>query len=474
MGMRSGVSFVCSKEGTTAKECDVGLGLRMQDKESCGVISSPSSSSSSSTSCCCSGGGFDGGGPMFYGRSNGVACFGDIYDVVVGGSSSGGSNAVTGSKTSLHSFNSSPFAFNSSGEMNPSSMNVAVPFTAAQWQELERQTMIYKYMMASVPIPPELLIPITKTQSNPPSSQSHALKGSLELGISGCNSDPEPWRCKRTDGKKWRCSRDVAPDQKYCERHSHKSRPRSRKPVELHTDSMAQLLNQKSHFPNQTNSHNLSIFRSPTVSAAASYDQSRNLEWFLKGETVPVASNSNQEWRYLKDGERVYNYRQGQLDSNSYLNMNLRGGHPLQAHRLNENCSLLLSPKSTSLEANVNPSSQETRHFFDAWSSAVRESSNNGGIGNECCVSSGEKLLPLSSLTLSMAGGVQTNQDNGNEQAASFGMMGQEKMSHGSWMCSPPGGPLAEALCLGISIGAKADSNLASSHGSSYGINNKN
>lgn len=31
------------------------------------------------------------------------------------------------------------------------------PFTAAQWKELERQAMIYKYMMASLPVPPDLL-----------------------------------------------------------------------------------------------------------------------------------------------------------------------------------------------------------------------------------------------------------------------------------------------------------------------------
>lgn len=46
------------------------------------------------------------------------------------------------------------------------------------------------------------------------------------------NGDPEPGRCKRTDGKKWRCSKDVAVNQKYCERHLHRGRPRSRKPVE--------------------------------------------------------------------------------------------------------------------------------------------------------------------------------------------------------------------------------------------------
>ena len=35
------------------------------------------------------------------------------------------------------------------------------PFTNAQWKELERQAMIYKYMMASVPVPPDLLIPMS-------------------------------------------------------------------------------------------------------------------------------------------------------------------------------------------------------------------------------------------------------------------------------------------------------------------------
>lgn len=75
------------------------------------------------------------------------------------------------------------------------------------------------------------------------------IKGSLELGFSGNSSDPEPWRCRRTDGKKWRCSRDVAPDQKYCERHSHKSRPRSRKPVELPNHSV----NNNDHKPHTLN-----------------------------------------------------------------------------------------------------------------------------------------------------------------------------------------------------------------------------
>ena len=44
--------------------------------------------------------------------------------------------------------------------------------------------------------------------------------------------DPEPGRCRRTDGKKWRCSKNVVPDQKYCEQHMHRGCRRSRKPVE--------------------------------------------------------------------------------------------------------------------------------------------------------------------------------------------------------------------------------------------------
>ena len=45
--------------------------------------------------------------------------------------------------------------------------------------------------------------------------------------------EPEPGRCRRTDGKKWRCSRDVVQGHKYCERHVHRGRGRSRKPVEV-------------------------------------------------------------------------------------------------------------------------------------------------------------------------------------------------------------------------------------------------
>ncbi|GMH31292.1 hypothetical protein Nepgr_033135 [Nepenthes gracilis] len=44
--------------------------------------------------------------------------------------------------------------------------------------------------------------------------------------------DPEPARCRRTDGKKWRCSKEVLPNEKYCERHMHRGCRCSRKLVE--------------------------------------------------------------------------------------------------------------------------------------------------------------------------------------------------------------------------------------------------
>jgi len=49
----------------------------------------------------------------------------------------------------------------------------------------------------------------------------------------GRKIDPEPGRCRRTDGKKWRCSKEAYPDSKYCERHMHRGKNRSRKPVEV-------------------------------------------------------------------------------------------------------------------------------------------------------------------------------------------------------------------------------------------------
>ncbi|OMP02817.1 Growth-regulating factor 5 [Corchorus olitorius] len=347
-------------------------------------------------------------------------------------------------------------------------LNARVAFTAAQWQELERQTMIYKYMMASIPVPPELLLPLSRNPSN-------VMKGALEMGFSSNSSDPEPWRCRRTDGKKWRCSRDVAPDQKYCERHSHKSRPRSRKPVELPNPNHSSINNNnndpKSHsllnFTSDTNKQSPHHFINQTFTS--SFDQPRCLEWFMKGEStaaVPFSGNSNPEWQQFKtlDGGKydgnVSEHQQHFKDRR----LNLQAPH----QHLNEQ---LVSPNLGSLGGagaglNLNQAhSQETRSFIDAWSDREVDGM---GMGSKRRHHSSNQKLPLSSLTLSMSGGTNNgnyNQedDDENGQVGAFGFMGlstenvrglrtphSQMANPGSWIGSPPGGPLAEALCLGI------------------------
>ncbi|XP_062212042.1 growth-regulating factor 9-like [Phragmites australis] len=102
------------------------------------------------------------------------------------------------------------------------------PFTPSQWMELEHQALIYKYLNAKAPIPSSLLISISKNFR----SSNRVSWRPLYQGYINADSDPEPGRCRRTDGKKWRCSKEAMADHKYCERHINRNRHRSRKPVE--------------------------------------------------------------------------------------------------------------------------------------------------------------------------------------------------------------------------------------------------
>uniref|UniRef100_A0A2C9W3Y5 Growth-regulating factor n=1 Tax=Manihot esculenta TaxID=3983 RepID=A0A2C9W3Y5_MANES len=110
------------------------------------------------------------------------------------------------------------------------------PFTPTQWQELEHHALIYKYMVSGVPIPPELIYSVKRSLESSLASRLFPHQslgwGCFQVGF-GRKADPEPGRCRRTDGKKWRCSKEAHPDSKYCERHMHRGRNRSRKPVEL-------------------------------------------------------------------------------------------------------------------------------------------------------------------------------------------------------------------------------------------------
>ncbi|XP_047308741.1 growth-regulating factor 6-like [Impatiens glandulifera] len=113
------------------------------------------------------------------------------------------------------------------------SSNISYPFTAIQWQELEHQALIYKYMIYGIPIPPDLLFNVRTAYQTPPHPHPLHMIGWNSFQMGGGNYgrkiDPEPGRCRRTDGKKWRCSKEAYPDSKYCERHMHRGRNHSRK-----------------------------------------------------------------------------------------------------------------------------------------------------------------------------------------------------------------------------------------------------
>ncbi|XWS18819.1 hypothetical protein CRYUN_Cryun32bG0077800 [Craigia yunnanensis] len=116
------------------------------------------------------------------------------------------------------------------------------PFTPTQWQELEHQALIFKYMVSGVPIPPELIFSVKRSLDSSLASRLFPHQpigwGCFQMGI-GRKADPEPGRCRRTDGKKWRCSKEAYPDSKYCERHMHRGRNRSRKPTEVNSTTAA-------------------------------------------------------------------------------------------------------------------------------------------------------------------------------------------------------------------------------------------
>ncbi|GMH29591.1 hypothetical protein Nepgr_031434 [Nepenthes gracilis] len=243
--------------------------------------------------------------------------------VVCSAAADGGAAAV---RSSLQPFDISYLPayspFKSSGGM-AATMGIGFPFTAAQWKELQRQAMIYKFMMACVPIPRDLLFPMSTNLSDPSSSTYSLGKVDvLNLTRGGNSRDAEPGRCKRTDGKKWRCSRDVAPNQKYCERHLNRGRPRSRKPVEIRADfsfnpgkisdakksrlidsqnsaingstSASQCLGVGSSVQRFIRNHEKAPFE-PMVSTATTYGAPRFSDWVIKGK-----GGSEQQWQQLE------------------------------------------------------------------------------------------------------------------------------------------------------------------------------
>ncbi|CAH8382894.1 unnamed protein product [Eruca vesicaria subsp. sativa] len=339
--------------------------------------------------------------PVFSASSNHAytSSLGEMYSLGVGSNS-----AAVSAADPL-------FTLSSSGEMGRSmSEKEVAAFSEAQWQELERQRTIYKYIMASLPVPSELLTPFPKHPLNTNHQDVAMAKGgSLKLGITSNASnnaaDMEPWRCKRTDGKKWRCSRSVVPDQKYCERHTHKSRPRSRK----HVESSSQ------HNDTRTT-------KNVTSQYAGAYPQfyGQPVNPFSSFSTLPTLSSSNDHNRlFMKEGDANANINpvvgpSRELKRGFDYDLNFRQKEPLVDQRFG------------ALEGLLSPNRQETRRFFV-------EGEQDEAMG--------------SSLTLSMAAG-------GGMEEAERKCQHHQWVSHEgpSWLCSTtPGGPLAEALFLGAS-----------------------
>ncbi|KAI3994745.1 hypothetical protein MKX01_017054 [Papaver californicum] len=310
-------------------------------------------------------------------------------------------------------------------------------FSLAQWQELEQQALIFKYMLAGATVPSELLQPIIKKTlfNNPPHSPfylhqqyQHYQPTMLQSGYWGRTSvDPEPGRCRRTDGKKWRCSKDVVSGQKYCERHMHRGRNRSRKPVEISTR------------PIITNNTSSSV-------TIASVGNSNGLVKSATNTVPPVAALPLTAMcnNTSKNGGNPFVLSCGPSSpSMDLLHLNQRY---CESERRSNEKSVLGDGRTDG---------QVLRHFFDDWPKKSQPQPTNGG-GNRrtssTCLSisieNGEEHhshpKPSSDFSLKLATGVA-----GDEDESGKGNCRDERsqvMNWGGMSNSMGGGPLAEAL----------------------------
>ncbi|KAK1392168.1 Growth-regulating factor [Heracleum sosnowskyi] len=333
----------------------------------------------------------------------------------------------------------------------------AATFTRAQWKELERQAMIYKYIVASVPVPPHLLSSDITSLGNYECSSIYNLNY-------GNNKDAEPWRCKRTDGKKWRCSRDVAPHQKYCDRHMHRGKPRSRKPVEQQQQVSPTTTNKKTRHQLPQNDEaiskappapqELTIGNNPSSNLLKNVEKTedfslslctqhpnRDLDWMMESKMIAMDA-SEQQWHQLMSEGSIYHT--STTDPSIFQHND---------HGKEQKLNLLSIPEignSSTDEYNMflNPY-YSPRDFVDAWSNDCnpendsKNESSGATIGN----------LSPSSLNLSMSMAVSDSFDSemvqfgkGEGRDAYQRCHGLSWLSPVSWMGSTSGGPLAEVL----------------------------
>ncbi|KFK34537.1 hypothetical protein AALP_AA5G159100 [Arabis alpina] len=274
-------------------------------------------------------------------------------------------------------------------------------FSWAQWQELELQALIYRYMLAGASVPQELLLPIKKSLIH--QSPLHLFHHPLQHNFPHYQPswywgkgamDPEPGRCKRTDGKKWRCSRDVVAGHKYCDRHIHRGRNRSRKLVETATTTNAAssfvLSEELGRGPNN-------LFFS---SGSSSHSSSQHLHPNSCSSEMKQENNNN------NNNKRPYEAHNG-----GYTNGRSDDGHIL-------------------------------RHFFDDWPRS--SDSNSSRMSSSTC------HLSISMPSNASSSDVSLKLSTGNEEEENKNEREEQQQNMNWWSNGGNhhnmGGPLAEAL----------------------------
>lgn len=288
-------------------------------------------------------------------------------------------------------------------------MGMGSHFSLSQWQELELQALIFRYMLVGASVPPELLQPIKKSllHSSPYFLHHYQPTALLQSGYWGRGAmDPEPGRCRRTDGKKWRCARDVVAGQKYCERHMHRGRNRSRKPVELPTPT--------SNGGGSSSFSALSSISSQPLVTSSSFKSPFDLHFNQRSTGTKIEEKS-------------------------------------------------LSESDDHVGGDGRPGGQMLRHFFDDWPRSLQESDNaenNGGSSSTCLSISmpGNNNISSSDVSLKLSTGYAEEPCPRNENVGLVQTEQQQQQQQqqlqlnwiGGWnsgnQVSSMGGPLAEAL----------------------------
>ncbi|XWS66721.1 hypothetical protein CRYUN_Cryun05aG0224800 [Craigia yunnanensis] len=296
-------------------------------------------------------------------------------------------------------------------------------FSLAQWQELELQALIYRYMLAGAAVPPELLQPIKKSLLlSPTYFLHHPLQHYSHYQPAWywgrAAMDPEPGRCRRTDGKKWRCSRDVVAGQKYCERHMQRGRNRSRKPVEMPTSSTTSTI---------TNNNATAPFGGASGAGAIGCGALKASSSITTSPLAVVANGLN--------------------------NFGLSGpSSPIDLPHLNHR-----SPESNNEDKGFFEAQNEVdnrsdghtlRHFFDDWPRSLQEPDNDGTnarpMNSATCLSISMPGNSSSDVSLKLSTG------NGDQLGSRDSERDQPQLNWAAGWASNQvasmGGPLAEAL----------------------------